>query len=371
MQGGIASHCKVLAETLHQQGHSVFIFSDERAQSQSKDIPLTNKTARWRRKTLKAVNTWAHQNKLDIVNLHYQTAAFNMSPWIHFLPGYIKDIPVVTTFHDLRFPYLFPKAGMLRTWIVKRLANHSVGVIATNHEDLQQLSHHAFHTLIPIGSSVMAELPQDYSREKWLTQAGIDPAVKNIIVHFGFINHSKGVDTLIESVSQLKNSSTPVHLLMIGDRVGSSDPTNAKYATYIDQLIAKHAIYDRVHWTGFVEPHEVNAYFAASDIIVLPFRDGASFRRSSLMAAITSEQAIITTKPGVEIPEFINGENMMLVSPENSSALSAAIQVAIQSPDLRKKLKEGTRKLKQYFDWEKIAQENVDFFCHIIEGPPS
>ena len=45
------------------------------------------------------------------MNIQYQTAAYGMSPFIHFLPDALRPIPVVTTFHDLRFPYLFPKAG--------------------------------------------------------------------------------------------------------------------------------------------------------------------------------------------------------------------------------------------------------------------
>src|SRR5690606_6298896 len=102
-------------------------------------------------------------NRLDMVNLHFQTAAYQMSPFIHWLPDMVQT-PVVTTFHDLRFPYLLPKAGPLRDWIVMRLARASEGIVSTNHEDFERLKHLPRAALIPIGSSVRGDLPQDFDR---------------------------------------------------------------------------------------------------------------------------------------------------------------------------------------------------------------
>ena len=41
-----------------------------------------------------------------------------------------------TTFHDLRPPYLFPKAGPLRDYVTHRLARASDAVIGTNGSDV-------------------------------------------------------------------------------------------------------------------------------------------------------------------------------------------------------------------------------------------
>src|SRR5690606_20824248 len=116
---------------------------------------------------------------------------FQMSPFIHFLPDRVKAAPVITTFHDLRFPYLFPKAGPVRNWIVRRLARVSAGVMATNHEDyakLERLSRCA--ALIPIGSGVQPELPEDYQRQAWRERIGVDEKTL-LVAYFGFINRSK------------------------------------------------------------------------------------------------------------------------------------------------------------------------------------
>lgn len=365
MQGGIGAHCKVLAQTLAAQGHHVAIFTDMRAAEADPCISLTNTAKRWRGGTMRAINAWAKREQLDIVNMHFQTAAYQMSPWIHYLPGYVKTAPVITTFHDLRFPYLFPKAGRLRDWIVMRLARASAGVIATNHEDYARLTSLPHHALIPIGSSVLTDLPPDFEHETWRKRAGAANGTP-LLAHFGFINHSKGVDTLLEAAALLVKSGTVLHLLMIGGRTGTSDPTNAAYADTIDAKIRALGLQPYITWTGFVEPREASAYFAAADVVVLPFRDGASYRRSSLMAVIHHECAILTTKPAVEIPTFQNGANLMMVAPENIPALAAAMQVLTSSSVLRATLREGAAKLKHHFAWETIAADNVAFFRKVI-----
>src|SRR5262249_39205433 len=156
-------------------------------------------------------------------------------PWIHFLPQWAR-VPVVTTFHDLRFPYLFPKAGRLRDRIVMHLARRSAGMIITNHEDYRQVKAIPNTVLIPIVSNILTPLPADYDAKVWRQKAGATTD-DFLLAYFGFINRSKGVDLLLNSLAQLRAEQIPARLVMIGGRTGTSDPTNAAYAHEIDALI--------------------------------------------------------------------------------------------------------------------------------------
>lgn len=365
MEGGIGAHCRILAQHLTDAGHFVSIYTDPQGQSADPRIPVMHHPGRWRYKALRGIDAWARDQKLDLVNLHYQTAAYQMSPWIHWLPNVVKSVPVVTTFHDLRFPYLFPKAGRLRDWIVMRLARASAGAIVTNHEDLQRLQYLPCAELIPIGSSVHTDLPANYDRAVWRSKAGA--AWDDLLIaHFGFINHTKGIETLLASLALLVNAGKNAKLLMIGGRTGSSDPTNAAYVQQIDTLIDRLNLKTHIHWTGFVDDAAASGYFAAADVVTLPFLDGASYRRSSLMAAIAHDCAIVTTKPAVTIPTFQQQQNLMLVKPGNERALAAALMVLQRSPELREQLRQGTHQLKNEFAWDAITQANVDFFTRVL-----
>ena len=369
MQGGIGAHCRELARALTEAGHTVLVYTDPRGQSDDSRVCLTAESTRWGWRSLRGIERWAARERLDVVNLHYQTAMYQMSPFIHFLPDAIHAAPVVTTFHDLRFPYLFPKAGGLRTWIVNRLARASAGVISTNHEDavaLTKVCPDVPLKLIPIGSSIQTDLPDGYDAAAWRSEHGATPS-EVVIAYFGFMNHSKGVEMLLQAVSEMRDGGTPVKLWMIGGRIGTSDPTNAAFAVKIDALIESLDLTACVHWSGFVDDAAASGYLTAADVIALPFLDGASYRRSSLMAVIAHGCAIVTTTPTVSIPAFKAGENLMLVPPNDSSSLTDALRRLAENPVERGRLRAGVRELRRLFDWSSIAQSHTDYFAQIME----
>lgn len=361
MQGGVGAYTRILGEELTRQGQQIRVLSSMGTVSTSPGIPLSNVIQSWNISSLWAIRKWANDNQLDIVNIQFQTAAFGMSPWIHFLP-HLLNIPVVTTFHDLRYPYLFPKAGRLREWIVQHLARASAGVIVTNHEDEARVSNNRNTCLIPIGSNILKPLPPDFDAIIWRKQVGADEG-DLLIGYFGLFNHSKGLDTLLDSLAALCAQGVPARLVLVGGGAGSSDPTNAEYIESLKEQILQHKLDRVVHWTGYLEDEtSIGAYLTACDVVALPFADGASYRRGSLMAAIQYGCAIVTATPQVEIPAFWHGENMMLVAADDRQALERRLQEVYQSPELRQKLRAGVKQLAQHFEWAKIAQAYIAFF---------
>ena len=100
----------------------------------------------------------------------------------------------------------------------------------------------------------------------------------------------------------------------------------------------------------------------------MPYLDGASFRRGSLMAAICHGCAILTTAPEVGIAEFVHGENLWLVPSGNERALEDALKHLVASPEVRNKIGAGARRLAARFDWQAIAREYVACFEQVLEG---
>lgn len=359
MQGGVGAYTQILAHELAAQGHDIRLFST--TQAQSADLPLQNNLIHWNFSSLSAIRQWTKAQSLDILNLQFQTAAYGMSPWIHFLPDFVHHCPVVTTFHDLRFPYLFPKAGPLRTWIVNRLAQQSAGVIVTNHEDKDQLPATKQHRLIPIGSNILAAPLPSEEKAHWRAKLGLKDD-DFVIANFGLVNRSKGLDTLLDALAIFRQDQIPAHLIMIGGVAGTSDPENAAYLQEIDQRIQNSGLAPYIHRTGFVDESDVAAYLQISDVVALPFLDGASYRRGSLMAAIHYGTAILTTTPEVNLPEFIHGENMYFAPPGNPATFVAALHLLNQSPATRQKLQHGAQVLAENFKWSSIAAAYIDFF---------
>jgi glycosyltransferase involved in cell wall biosynthesis len=363
--GGVGAYSHILAKELVLQGHTVSIFSSIGAESQDVDIKVSN-VKKWGIGSLFSIHKWASEERLDIINLQFQTAAYGMSPWIHFLPDVMGKIPVVTTFHDLRYPYLFPKAGQLRNWIVIRLAHVSGGVIVTNHEDQMQLQHIKNTTIIPIGSNILTKLPDNFDAQYWREKAGAKSG-DFLLGYFGLFNRSKGLDHLLRSAAGLRDADIPVRLVMIGGGAGMSDPTNAAYIDEMNQQIVALGLKNIVQQTGYVDDEAVGAYLSACDAVALPFTDGASYRRGSLMAAIHYGCPIITTTPQVPVAAFRDRDNLLMVKADDTPALQVGIQQLYEAPDLREKLKRGAAQLAYEFEWSGIAEATANFFRQTIE----
>jgi glycosyltransferase involved in cell wall biosynthesis len=300
-----------------------------------------------------------------------------MHPAINFLPLRIRlsrQRPrVLVTFHDLRVPYLFPKAGPARRWVNLLMARWCDAVITTNEEDYQQLQHtpSAFWgkpinlRLIHIGSNIHPQPPAGYDRALWRSSLGL--AEKEVLLcYFGFLNESKGGETLIRALSELAQRRCKVKLLMIGGQVGDSDPTNVAYLERVKALGAELGLTEHVLWTGYTPADQVSANFLAADVCVLPYRDGVSFRRGSFMAALAHGLPIISTQPAMPNPALRDGENILLIPADDATAAADAVEKLIAAPDLRARLARGAQELANSFTWQRIAAQSAELYSELV-----
>jgi glycosyltransferase involved in cell wall biosynthesis len=183
-----------------------------------------------------------------------------------------------------------------------------------------------------------------------------------VIGFFGFLNRSKGVDTLIRAVARLRDRGQPAKLLFIGGRTGTSDPTNAAYAEEIDALVEDYHLAPYVRRTGFATQQEVSAALYAVDVCALPYRDGANLRRGTLHAALAHGCAIVTTTPVSPLSELEDGTHVVFVAPEEPEALANALQAVGMDTALQKRLGTAAAALAQQFTWPRIAAASAAFF---------
>ncbi len=381
MQGGVGDCTHELARALAACGVEAHVLTNAAASPStcSGAIRVHPLVRRWDWGAIPTIGAIIRDTRPDIVHIQYQTAAFGMNPAVNLAPRLLRRTPFVTTFHDIKVPYLFPKAGPARQWITAELARASAAVVATNSEDYRALAQQVDGraSLIPIGSNIAPAPPAGYEREAWRSRLGVQPG-SLLLSYFGFLNDSKGGETLVRALELLPEA----RLLMIGGRVGASDPTNAAYLGRVQELVAELGLDARVIWTDFAPPQEVSANLLASDICVLPYRDGASFRRGSFMAALAHGLPIVTTmlpagpgpktrteKGGADsLPELVDGANVLLVPPDDSAALASAIARLRADVSLQARLKQGALGLASHFTWDKIAARHLHLYQRLLTG---
>lgn len=377
MQGGVGDYTRELGLALAEQGCTVQVLTSAAAGA-VEGLAVYPVMEEWGWGSWSRLLDVIRRERPDVVHVQYQAAAYGLHPAINLFPRRLRLLGagrprLAVTFHDLKVPYLFPKAGSLRRRAVEELARRSDAAITTNREDHERLSAALARSgpavsLIPIGSNLAPRLPAGYRREAWRARWGAAPG-DLLLCFFGFVNERKGVDTLLRALRLLAEADGRAwnpRLLMIGGQTGASDPSNVAYLAGIQALIAELGLAERVRWTGYLPSEEVSACFDCADLCVLPFRDGASLLHGTLHAALAHGAAIVTTRPRLPLPELEEGENVWTVSPEEPQALARAILDLAADPALRQRLGEGARRLAAQFTWESIAASTLALYRSLL-----
>jgi len=381
MQGGVADHTEYLARHLAGLGVDASVLTSARAisnlpgllsragQPAVPNLRVYPVITGWGLGCWRQIGRWLGEHRPDVLHIQYQAAAYDLAGWVNWLPCWLRrqqNRPcVVVTFHDLRVPYLFPKAGRLRWRSILALARHSDAVIVTNVEDEQTLRKALgipdSLTLIPLGSNVDPQPPSDYDQERWRAGLGIGQRTL-LLAYFGFLSQSKGGEDLMLALAHLVRRGHDAHLLMVGGQVGDVDPTNRAYAERVRSLIEASGLVARVHWTGYTSLEEVSANLLAADVVVMPYRDGVSFRRTTFIAALRHGRPVVTTHPAVPLVELRDGDNVLLVPPGDVDALAEAIARVADDAGLRARLVAGAKALGARFDWLSISRQTLDLY---------
>jgi glycosyltransferase involved in cell wall biosynthesis len=381
-EGGVADYTRCLAAALADLGHTVDVLT---GRGRLEDAPARRVTVhrvlrRWGWGLLPSMRRVVATLQPDVVHVQYQTAAFDMQPAVNTLAWWLRkttSVKTAVTYHDVKVPYLFPKAGSLRETVTFLPARWSHLTIATNAEDWATLRSHGRTwrlALVPIGSNVPDAPPAGYDRDAWRREQGLSPA-SALLAYFGFLNASKGGRVLVDLLGQLRAAGQDARLVMIGGRTGASDPNNAAYLAEFEADVASAGLTGAVLWTGHVSPTEVSAWLRAADVAVLPYTDGASYRRGSLLACLAHGLPIVTTRPpslalsdlstlaADELPpDLTDSVQALLVPPGDARAMADAVARILANPDTAQQLGTAARALSEWFGWPKIAERHAALY---------
>jgi glycosyltransferase involved in cell wall biosynthesis len=298
------------------------------------------------------------------VHVQYQAAAYDLLGDVCLLPGLLRvlrpGVRTLTTFHDLRIPYLFPRAGGLRPAAIRLLARTSHAVLAADGRDLavlRQVTPSAYH--VPIGPNVSCAPPEGYDRGEFRRAQGISPD-ELVVVYFGLLNASKGLDLLLSTFERLVSRRVRARLWLLGGPVGASDPTDLVTGTRLSMRLD--GLGSRAMRTGWLPPRDLSAYLLAGDVALLPYADGASSRRGSLLACAEHGLPIVSTQPaGVEVAPHIHA-----VAP----VITALAEAVLAAGDDRRQLAQRARALADEVSWPRIAATHLAIYRQLLYSRP-
>lgn len=323
------------------------------------DVPADALARDWRLRSALLLARDLGSRGADLVHIQFPAFRYHGHWGVHVLPALLRarGIPVVTTLHEY---CMAPWGGR-----AKQLLNvaFSKRVIVTNGQDFELVSRWASAErldLVPIGSNIPLTGSRELGRDL-LASVGV-PAGSEVALFFGFVRPGKGVETLLRACAAVMRS-RPLSLAIV-----CPDPEEG-YRRSLQDLMAKLGIERRVFWAGYREGAEASSLILAADAVVLPFEDGATMRRGSLLAALTHGLPVVTTRTSATPGEFRHAANMMLASPGDSAAIAGHLQAVLEDDVLRDRLAAGARELGRRFDWRSICSATVQVYERVLAQP--
>ena len=110
----------------------------------------------------------------------------------------------------------------------------------------------------------------------------------------------------------------------------------------------------RIHATGSISPADVSSHLSACDLLIQPYPDGVSSRRSSAMAALSHGKPVLTTSGALTEPDWQASFAVALAPAGDARSLADAALGLLADPDRRNRL--GARARQFYQERFEMAQ---------------
>lgn len=162
----------------------------------------------------------------------------------------------------------------------------------------------------------------------------------------------KGVDMALRAMPAIRANLPNVHFLVVGD---------GEYRDQLMRIASEQGISDAVTFVGSVPHGETPAYYAASDLFVMPNRQLEDGSNEGLSVVFLEANAcglpVIAGRDGGPAEVVTDGLNGLLVDGSDPDAIAAAILRVATDHDLYGRLRSGGLAVAQQLDWSSRARQ--------------
>jgi len=208
-----------------------------------------------------------------------------------------------------------------------------------------------------VDKSKIVVIPNGVDTDKFSpTNKGILDVDGPVVMSIGRLVQVKGLDVLIKSVPEITKEFPKTTLAIIGE---------GKMKKKLIELAKKLGIEKHIRLLGERKPHEIPSLLASCDIFVLPSLKEAQGR--VLLEAMASGKPTIGTRVGGILDTIKDGENGILVEPNDPMGLANAIKRLLGDEKLCKRLGENARRIAvEKYSWNKVAKQTYELYQQVL-----
>jgi len=281
-----------------------------------------------------------HYRSFDVVHVQYPSIGFRWSLAPHILGWMRVGSKTLVTLHEHS---LLPTVQRLSTFLFRRTAN--CVLFTTEFERTAYLrglgNFQGGERVIPIGSNVPVHPAAAVKRGQ--------------VVYFGQIKPDKGIEDFLE-LSRLGIQQNKLYRFVV---IGSIP---ARYTGYYAALRAQSP--SSVDWLTDLPFPDTAEQLASSLAAYLPFPDGASYRRGSMLAAFANGLPVIAPRGTATTQELTE---VLLCANSPVDALAHLDQLT-EAPEKADAISRQIRCFGQRFSWPEIARGHKALYMELLDG---
>jgi glycosyltransferase involved in cell wall biosynthesis len=295
----------------------------------------------WSRRGQALVQAAIRALRPDLVHIQEQIHSFHETDAACRIADAAGPVPVITTLHE----YHIERPSVRYT---SELVRRSTVLIANDPRNAERCLSETGRSVDHLWWSGCTVLPPD-PQDKTVTVSGR-------LTTFGFLSAIKAIDPVAEAFRHLRPTHRELEWRIIGPFHPESDPHHAE--------LARRVTSEGVTFTGgfSVRDTRLRRLLGETQVMLLPFADGASERRTSLHAAWVYGLPVITTPPPTANAAILDGENCLLVREPTPDAWAEAITRVLADRDLARRLSAGSLAAAERFSWKRLANLHLEMY---------
>ena len=178
----------------------------------------------------------------------------------------------------------------------------------------------------------------------------------NLLTTFGLISKIKSFEIVYDALKQVRSEYSQLQWKI----VGPFDPATNEYHRRLSNRFDANWVTFTGHFD--LSDRRLRTLLGECRIMLLPFGDGASLRRTSLQAAWALGVPVITSSPSADEPVIVDGENCVLVREPTVKAWVGALRRLLASKRERSRLREGSLSTAKRFSWSELGKRHLEMY---------
>ncbi len=184
---------------------------------------------------------------------------------------------------------------------------------------------------------------------------------ERVLLFFGTIRRNKGLDLLLEAFRLVRREVPDCRLLVAGGM-----PFGEEFSPY-RSLIDSAGLTKAVSlFVRFVEEAEIPTFFAACDLVVLPYRDYAAQSAVLLRAYASGRPVVVTDAGGMAELVSVDGVGEVVV-PEPEALADAIIRMLSDGARLAEAAAAAKHAAETKYSWPVAARRTRAVYDRVLE----